>query len=71
MSLRQPIICCACGVEVDRKSVIRMFDFECCSNTCIEPLRKQYQAEELEKQKERDEKRPRTGAFGLGGSGII
>ena len=48
--LKSPTITChSCGKVVDRKTAFFMYDFECCSNICIEPLRKKLQAEKEKK----------------------
>ncbi len=61
--------CCACNKEVDPKKMFRMYEFVCCSNSCIEPLRKQRQAEEKAKKDALKAKRSYQGAFQLQGGG--
>lgn len=46
-----------------------MFDFECCSIDCLELLRKQRQASDNERDKQRDSQLPRQGAFTLSSGG--
>ena len=46
--LKSPTITChGCGKVVDRKTAFFMYDFECCSISCLEPLRKKHQAENV------------------------
>jgi hypothetical protein len=63
------IKCCACGKEVDRKAIIRMYEFECCSNECINPLRIKRQAEQDAKEEDRKSKRLTNGVYNMGGGG--
>ena len=65
--LPSTIKCCACGKEVDRKRIIRMYEFECCSNQCIEPLRLKRQADEDGIEEARNAKRLTNGVYNMGG----
>ena len=46
-----------------------MYEFECCSNECIEPLRKKRQAEEKEALEARQAKRLTNGVYNMGSGG--
>lgn len=59
------ITCDGCGKITSRSNAFFMFDFECCSNECMEPFHKQQQAELKAREDERDSKRSRDGAFNM------
>lgn len=67
MTSKNTIICCACGKEQETKKAFRMYEFVCCSNKCIEPLRKQRQNEE--KLAKGDDKKGKFGAFSMSHGG--
>jgi len=45
------ITCHGCGKSVPRQQAFFMYNFECCSNSCIEPLRIERQNQERLKEK--------------------
>ena len=67
-TVKTPTITCdGCGKVVDRKNGIYMYEFECCSNKCIEPLRKKRQCEEKAAQEAREAKCLSNGVYNMGG----
>lgn len=70
MSSTNTIICCACGKETPRSRAFRMYEFVCCSNKCIEPLRLKRQADE-KLEKEKHDKKFTPGAFTLSSGGCF
>ena len=67
--LSSTIKCCVCGKEVDRKVIIRMYEFECCSGTCLDPLRIKRQQEENAREEARKANRLNNSVYHMGGGG--
>lgn len=44
-SMSDIIICDSCGKCQERNKAFFMFEFKCCSNECMEPLRKKKQTD--------------------------
>lgn len=56
------LTCAVCNISFERSKAFRMFNVTCCSNTCIEVIRKERQPKE-------ETNKPSQGAFGVGGPG--
>lgn len=57
------IICHTCGKSVPRKNAFFMYEFQCCSTTCLAPLRIKRQDEEQRVRDNSENERPKYGAF--------
>lgn len=57
------LTCYVCKLKFDRKVAFRMYHKTCCSNSCIEVVRKEHQKKSIEVTT------PRASAFGIGGPG--
>lgn len=68
-SVYTDIICHGCGKSVQYNKAFFMYEFKCCSISCLNPLRIKRQMEENIEEETHDAKRAKCGAFTFGGGG--
>jgi hypothetical protein len=61
--------CHGCGKIVSLKDAISMYEFICCSTSCMDPFRTKRQAEERAKEEIYESKRTKHGAFTFSSGG--